>query len=84
LETGDQRALEVALDYYKRGFALIAQGYVGSSGSAAVAGEFETFGELVWRLPPETRAEWQKELRRAWSQEQPGSTLLLARLEQLY
>jgi tetratricopeptide (TPR) repeat protein len=84
LETGDQGALDVALDNYKRGFALIAQGYVGSSGSAAVAGEFETFGELVWRLSPETRAEWQKELRRAWSQEQPGSTLLLARLEQLY
>ena len=84
LETGDDRALDVALDNYKRGFALIAQGYVGSSGSAAVAGEFETFGELVWKLSAETRAEWQRELRRAWSQEHSGSTLLLARLEQLY
>ena len=84
LETGDQRALEAALENYKIGFALIAQGYVGSSGSAAVAGEFKTFGELVWQLPPQTRAEWQRELRRAWSQEGSGSTLLLARLEELY
>ena len=84
LETGDQSALASALDHYKRGFVLIAQGYVGSSGSAAVAGEFTIFGELVWRLPPETRTEWQRELRRAWSQGQPGSTLLLARLEELY
>ena len=69
---GTTEALHAALDNYKRGFALIAQGYVGSSGSAAVAGEFKTFGELVWQLSPETRAEWQRELRRAWSQEESG------------
>jgi tetratricopeptide (TPR) repeat protein len=84
LETGDDGPLEGALENYRRGFALIAQGYVGSSGAAAVAGEFKTFGELVWRLSPRTRAEWQAALRRSWGQEKSGSTLLLARLEELY
>jgi tetratricopeptide (TPR) repeat protein len=84
LETGDTSQLGTALQHYKEGFAQIAQGYVGSSGAAAVSGEFKTFGELVWQLSPEVRAEWQEEFRRAWSTEAPGSTLLLARLEELY
>jgi hypothetical protein len=84
LETADQVLLSQALQNYKSGFALIAQGYVGSSGAAAIAGEFKTFGELVWQLTPEIRAEWQEELRNAWSVLPQGSTLLLARLEELY
>jgi tetratricopeptide (TPR) repeat protein len=84
LATGDTSQLSAALLAYKEGFAQIAQGYVGSSGAAAVAGEFKTFGELIWQLPPAVRAEWQDELRGAWSNLQHGSTLLLARLEELY
>jgi len=84
LATGDESPLRTALEHYKKGFALIAQGYVGSSGAAAVAGEFKTFGDLVWKLSPAIREQWQAELRRAWSQEKSGSTLLLARLEELY
>jgi hypothetical protein len=58
---------------------------VGSSGAAAIPGEFKTFGELVWRLPEAIRADWQEELRRAWTDlPHEGSTLLLARLEELY
>jgi tetratricopeptide (TPR) repeat protein len=84
LETGDGSQLGAALQHYKEGFAQIAQGYVGSSGAAAVAGEFKLFGELVWRLSPAVRAEWQDELRSAWSNLEHGSTVLLARLEELY
>jgi tetratricopeptide (TPR) repeat protein len=84
LETRDTSRLNVALQHYKEGFSQIAQGYVGSSGAAAISGEFETFGELVWQLSPETRAGWQEELRSAWSALENGSTLLLARLEELY
>jgi ABC-type cobalamin/Fe3+-siderophores transport system ATPase subunit/tetratricopeptide (TPR) repeat protein len=84
LETEDASRLDSAQERYKTGFAQIAQGYVGSSGAAAIGGEFDTFGELVWQLPEQTRATWQAEFRRAWSDHGPGSTLLLARLEELY
>jgi tetratricopeptide (TPR) repeat protein len=67
LETGDASHLGTALKHYKEGFAQITQGSMGSSGAAAIAGEFKTFGELVWRLTPEIRAEWERELRRVWS-----------------
>jgi tetratricopeptide (TPR) repeat protein len=80
----DESGLSAALENYKTGFALIAKGYVGSSGAAAVASEFKTFRELVWQLTEEIRAEWQAELRSAWSGLPQGSTLLLARLEELY
>lgn len=82
--SGDESSLDSALEHYTRGFALIAQGYVGSSGASAVAAEFSTFSELVWRLPDATRQEWQAKLRRAWGEQASGSTLLLARLEELY
>jgi tetratricopeptide (TPR) repeat protein len=84
LETGDESLLRTALERYKKGFTLIAQGYVGSSGASAVPGQFKIFGELFSRLPAATQAEWQNELRRAWEGLERGSTLLLARLEQLY
>jgi len=84
LEAGDNDRLSAALGNYTEGFGLIAQGYVGSSGAAAISGEFETFEELFRKLSPEIRAKWQDEFRRAWSNLQEGSTLLLARLEELY
>jgi tetratricopeptide (TPR) repeat protein len=84
LETGERSRLGRALENYKVGFALIAQGYVGSSGASAIPGEFKTFADLFAQLSPEIRAQWQDELRRAWGGEKDGSTLLLARLEELY
>ena len=83
LASGDGSALSAALQNYKQGFALIAQGFVGSSGASALPAEFRTFGRVISELSPEIRTEWQKELRRAWSGE-TSSTMLLARLEELY
>jgi tetratricopeptide (TPR) repeat protein len=84
LASGDEGPLQLALEDFKQGFILIAQRYVGSSGASAVPGEFRKLADLIWGLPPNIRAEWQAEFQRAWSAEEYGSTLLLARLEELY
>jgi tetratricopeptide (TPR) repeat protein len=84
LQTGQEASLGSAVEFYKKGFAGLAEKYVGSSGAASIGDEFDRFGELVWKLPKDIRAEWQDEFRRAWSEQGPGSTLLLARLEELY
>jgi tetratricopeptide (TPR) repeat protein len=80
----DDSQLGVAFDYYRTGFVLIAQEFVGSSGASAIPGEFKRFRDLFGRLPENVRTDWQVELRRAWSSEGGGSTLLLARLEELF
>jgi tetratricopeptide (TPR) repeat protein len=82
--TWDASVLGDALEFYKNGFALIAQRYVGSSGAAAIPDLFRTFGETFRLLPPSVQAQWQGALREAWSAVDEGSTLLLARLEELY
>jgi tetratricopeptide (TPR) repeat protein len=84
LVTGDDALLAVARDNFKEGFILLARRYVGSSGAAAVADEFRKLADLIWGLPVGIRAQWQAEFQRGWSQEEYGSTLLLARLEELY
>jgi AAA ATPase domain len=84
LETGDESKLGSALDNYKSGFANIAKRQVGSSGAASIPGEFKTFKGMFSLLPPSVRADWQAEFRSAWSDVEDGSTLLLARLEELY
>jgi tetratricopeptide (TPR) repeat protein len=79
--SGDERTLEIALANYGKGFPLITHGWVGSYGVSTIfPGEFGRFRDLALKLPPETRARWRQELRRAWS----GQELLLARLEELY
>lgn len=83
-ETGDRHELDYALANYADGFKLIAQGYVGSSGAAALPGEFAKFAIMLDQLPDEIQAEWQEELRREWSTLDEGSILVLARLEELY
>jgi hypothetical protein len=80
----DDWGLRRALEHYKEGFILIAQRHIGSSGAASITGEFRTLAGLMDKLPPETRQEWLAELRRAWTGKGPASTLLLARLEELY
>jgi hypothetical protein len=80
----DERLLRTALERYRDGFALIAQAYVGSSGTSALPSEFDTFAGLFSRLPQGVRTQWQNELRRAWHRLPEGSTMLLARLEALH
>jgi tetratricopeptide (TPR) repeat protein len=81
----DDSRLSTALTSYKSGFALIAEGgHVGSSGTSVIPDGFKIFSELFGRLPADIQAEWQEELRRAWSDLKDASTLLLARLEELY
>ncbi|HVB44970.1 MAG TPA: ATP-binding protein [Streptosporangiaceae bacterium] len=84
LLTRDDRALDSALESYKSGFANIAKRHVGSSGAASVAGEFRTFRQIFFQLPEPVQADWRAKLRSAWSALDDGSTLLLARLEELY
>jgi tetratricopeptide (TPR) repeat protein len=79
LESGGEPRLQQALRHYETGFALIAEGSVGTHGAVALANDFQQFGELFGQLQPETRAEWEKRLRSAWR----GSTSLLARLDYL-
>jgi tetratricopeptide (TPR) repeat protein len=83
--TEDDSQLDIALRYYADGFAHIAQrGHVGSSGAVVIQGAFTTFTSLFRELPDNDRAEWIDYLRREWSGSQPGSTMLLALLEELY
>ena len=82
--TRDPQELNFALDNYKDGFKLLARGYVGSSGAAALPGEFARFARLVAKLPEDLQEEWHQELRREWSNLEDGSILVLARLEELY
>ncbi len=83
--TGDDRQLDFALGHYAGGFLRIAQrGHVGSSGTAVIGGAFKTFAGLFEGLPRNDRSEWVDHLRREWSVSQPGSTMLLALLEELY
>jgi tetratricopeptide (TPR) repeat protein len=83
LRKPDLDLLDEALENYKVGFALIAGGYVGSSGAASIADEFDRFDALFERLPTDVQGKWRQRLYDAWRGEQ-GANLLLARLEQLY
>ncbi len=80
----DSQHLDAALAKYAEGFAKIAQGYVGSSGAAAVPGEFKLFSTLLKKLPSDIQADWLRHLRREWGLLSRGSDLLLARLEELH
>jgi hypothetical protein len=48
LQRGRSQLSNVA-DRYRKGFAQIAQGYVGPFGTTAIASEFKTSGELIWK-----------------------------------
>jgi len=80
----DVRHLNEALDLFARGFALIAEGYMGSSGAAAIPGQFESFRKLLHELPPDIYRQWLRQLRQEWSVLPGGSDLLLARIAELY
>lgn len=81
---GDPSGLGAALENYTKGFQLMAQGYVGSSGAPALPREFDKFKVLYSRLPSDVRSRWRREFRRSWSGPGHGATQLLARLEELY
>jgi tetratricopeptide (TPR) repeat protein len=84
LAARNEDGLDRALEFYKTGFVLMSRDYVGSSGAAAVAGEFKRLGVLVRPLPKTVRERWQTELRRAWTEQKSSATILLAGLEELY
>lgn len=83
-DTAEPGALDYALANYTDGFKLIAQGYVGSSGAAALPGEFAKFATMFRQLPPDIQSQWQVHLRDEWRTLKEGATLVLARLEELY
>jgi hypothetical protein len=80
-----------AVEGFKRGFGLLAQGYFGSHGAWAIPKEFQAFAETLARLDRETRKEWCEELDEVWSDPQKGyirstreSASLKARLTEIY
>jgi tetratricopeptide (TPR) repeat protein len=83
LYSGSGSALVGALEHYKRGFSVIAKQPIASPSAAVITGEFEKFERLFRQLPPSVRADWQTKLTTAWQSSDEGSTLLLARLQEL-
>jgi hypothetical protein len=83
-QSGDEVNLASALEHYKTGFANIAVRNVGSSGAAAIPAMFAAFKQVFLDLPDTVKADWLRELDASWSRNDEGSTLLLARLEELY
>jgi tetratricopeptide (TPR) repeat protein len=84
LRTREENVLKNALENYKSGFANVALRPVGSSGAASIPAEFKTFERLFRQLPLLVREDWQTKLKVAWRDQGDGSTLLLARLQELY
>jgi len=85
LATRDDSTLDAALRCYAGGFLRIAErGHVGSSGATVIPGAFGIFAGLFSELPDSKQSEWIDYLRREWSGPQPGSTMLLALMEDLY
>jgi tetratricopeptide (TPR) repeat protein len=82
----DETLLAAALEHYKLGFTLMAQTFVGSSSAFTIGVEFERFKLLFDKLPEDVCTDWIREFRRAWRAlgSQTASTVLLARLEELY
>jgi hypothetical protein len=82
-ESGDEASLARALEHFKIGFAKIAVRNVGSSGAAAIPAQFAAFKQVFSTLPDRVKVDWLRELHESWRQDDGGSTLLLARLEEL-
>jgi hypothetical protein len=83
-QTGQTALLVEALENYEQGFTLLAQEFSGLPGASIIPAEFARFGTLLGQLPSDIQTEWLTHLRRAWSSRDRGSTVLLARLEELY
>jgi len=84
LDSADASILDGALDHYESGFANLAERHVASSGAASLKGEFSTFQSILGQLPANIQVAWQAKLRSAWAAAGDVSTVLLARLEELY
>jgi tetratricopeptide (TPR) repeat protein len=67
-----QKCFSQALDRYKKGFPLVAKGFVGSHGLRALRKEFNNFNNLFSKLPHDIRLKWCDDLRLAWSTESLG------------
>jgi tetratricopeptide (TPR) repeat protein len=83
-DSGTDSLLDNALKDYAEGFRHISErGHVGSSGTSVVPEAFKTFGVMLKSLPDDIQSQWLHFLRVSWSGSQQGSTMLLARLEEL-
>jgi len=80
----DEANLASALEYFKTGFANIAERNVGSSGAAAIPVMFAAFKQVFSSLPDTVKADWLRELDASWHRQGEGSTVLPARLQELY
>ena len=91
LSGNDPRKLDAALAYFKKGFASIAKGPIGSHGATAIPAEFKKFSKIFSSLPVQTRRNWCVALGEAWSNPALGyiedvrySTQLLGQLTGIY
>lgn len=63
-----EELLHGALEHFKSGYPLIAQGYVGSHGIVALPEELQKLIPIMKNLPGETLEEWFGDLQKSWSE----------------
>ena len=78
----DDTQLDKAVELFGSGLLELATERVGSHGSALVGQEYNKFHAVFKELPQGAQRRWYQHLVTAWSSQR--STLLLARLEELY
>lgn len=76
-ETGDLSHWKKALEKYKTGFALIAEGYFGSHGLSAIPAERDKLKKHILELPREEGFRWCNELYHYWKGLKKNSTVKL-------
>lgn len=79
-KTGDRSHWKKALEMYKTGFALIAEGYFGSHGLSAIPGERDKLKRHILELPRDEAFHWCKELYTYWKELKKNSTVKLTLL----
>jgi tetratricopeptide (TPR) repeat protein len=80
IKTGDRSHWRKALEKYKTGFALIAEGYFGSHGLSAIPAERDRLKAHILALPKEEGFHWCKELYTCWKGLKKNSTVKLTLL----
>lgn len=76
-KTGDPSHWKNALEKYKTGFALVAEGYFGSHGLSAIPAERDKLKKRILELPREEAFHWCKELYYYWKGLRKNSTVKL-------
>ena len=78
----DDTQLDKAVELFASGLLELATDRVASHGSVLVGQEFQKFHKVFEKLPQDVQRRWYQHLEASWSSRR--STLLLARLEELY